>query len=49
MYHGIHNPYNIDYCFASKNFEAVTVVVGNFGEWAKKSDHMLIIVTLTPN
>lgn len=39
---GFHN----DYCFASKDFieRLEKVIVGNFGDWIKYSDHMPIIV-----
>lgn len=46
MHHNRDKPYHIDYCFASTNFEAKKVEVGNFSDWAKKSDHMPIIITL---
>jgi exodeoxyribonuclease-3 len=46
MHHNRDKPYHIDYCFASKNFEARNVEVGDFGDWVKKSDHVPIIITL---
>jgi exodeoxyribonuclease III len=45
MHHNHDKPYHIDYCFASKNFEASNVEVGDFCDWVKKSDHVPFIVT----
>jgi len=45
MYHRKNRPYHVDYCFASTDFEVVSVEVGNFDDWIGKSDHMPIIVT----
>lgn len=39
-------PYHIDYCFASKNFieKLEKVIVGEYEDWIKLSDHMPIII-----
>ena len=42
MYHRQNRPYNVDYCFASTDFEVCNVEVGDFDDWIVKSDHMPI-------
>lgn len=39
-------PYHIDYCFVSQQFltKKTTIIVGNYNEWIKLSDHMPVII-----
>jgi exodeoxyribonuclease-3 len=49
MYHRQDRPYQVDYCFASSDFNVGKVEVGTFKDWIKKSDHMPIIGTFSIN
>jgi len=42
-------PYHIDYCFASKQLtkKLEQVIVGDFNDWKRLSDHVPVIVTLS--
>jgi len=39
-------PYHIDYCFVSSSFidNNTSIVVGNYKDWIKKSDHVPLII-----
>jgi exodeoxyribonuclease-3 len=45
MHHDKNKPYHVDYCFTSKHFELENVEIGEYANWAKKSDHMPLIIT----
>jgi exodeoxyribonuclease-3 len=45
MHHNKNKPYHVDYCFVSKNFKLEDVEIGEYADWAKKSDHMPIVIT----
>ena len=45
MHHDKNKPYHVDYCFTSKHFELENVEIGEYDDWAKKSDHMPLIIT----
>lgn len=45
MHHNKNKPYHVDYCFASKNFKLKNVEIGEYADWAKKSDHMPLMIT----
>jgi hypothetical protein len=49
-YRHAHRPYHIDYCFLPREWTGriTGVTVGAHGEWATRSDHMPLIVDLTP-
>ena len=36
----------MDHCFASKNFKLENVEIGEYADWAKRSDHMPPMITL---
>ena len=46
MHHNKNKPYHADYCFASNDFKLENVEIGEYADWAKKSDHMLLMITL---
>ncbi|TRZ55382.1 endonuclease/exonuclease/phosphatase family protein, partial [archaeon] len=41
--------YHVDYCFASSNFKIKNVVVGDFSDWIKSSDHVPIMIAFEDN
>ena len=45
MHHNKNKPYHVDYCFASKEFKLENVEIGEYADWAKKSDHMPLMIT----
>jgi len=45
MHHNKNKPYHVDYCFASTHFKLENVEIGEFANWAKKSDHMPLMIT----
>ncbi|MCX6679304.1 MAG: endonuclease/exonuclease/phosphatase family protein [Methanothrix sp.] len=45
MHHNKNKSYHVDYCFASKNFKLENVEIGEYSDWAKKSDHMPLMIT----
>jgi endonuclease/exonuclease/phosphatase family metal-dependent hydrolase len=46
MYHKLEKPYNIYYCFISKEFKIQNLKIGNYNDWITKSDHMPLIIDL---
>jgi len=44
MHHNRNKPYHVDYCFASKHFKLENVEIGEYADWAKKSDHMPLMI-----
>lgn len=46
MHHSKNKSYHVDYCFASKEFKLENVGIGKYADWAKKSVHMPLIITV---